>query len=63
LKYAFFLTDKNLTTEKDLLGRLICHLDDKPAVLSISGQQYILPERCSFLMSDASNLEPLLTHG
>ena len=42
---------------------MICHHGDTPMLLNISGQKYVLPANCSFLLSDASNLSPLLDYG
>ena len=42
---------------------MICHHEDTPMLLNISGQKYVLPSNCSFLLSDASNLSPLLDYG
>ena len=64
--YLFFFvisTDKNLPSEHNLFGHLISHLKEEPALLNICGQPYIIPPQCTFLMSDSSNLQPLIDHG
>ena len=50
-------------SEEDLLDRVISYPHDKPTVMDISDNKYILPTSCSFLMSDASNLKPLISYG
>ncbi|XP_068726855.1 N(6)-adenine-specific methyltransferase METTL4-like isoform X1 [Montipora capricornis] len=52
----------DLRNVKDLFGRMIFHPQDSPRLLNISGQDFVLPENCSFLLSDASNLSPLVVH-
>ncbi|KAL9950307.1 hypothetical protein ACROYT_G042787 [Oculina patagonica] len=47
--------------KKDLMERMISYPCDKPTVLHISEDKYILSANCSFLMSDASNLKPLVS--
>ena len=42
---------------------MICHHEDTPMLLNISGQKYVLPANCSFLLSDASNLSSLFDYG
>lgn len=59
----FFLEDQDLTIEKNLFDRMICHHEDTPLLWNISGHEYVLPANCSFLLSDASNLNPLLDYG
>ena len=59
----FFLEDQDSTIEKNLFDHMICHHEDTPVLLNISGQKYVLPANCSFLLSDASNLNPLLDYG
>lgn len=49
-------------SEKCLLNRIICHPCNKPTVLNLSGERYILPADCNFLMSDAENLGPLVNY-
>ena len=57
-------SDKNIAaSERDLLDRMISYLGNNPAVMNISGDKYILPADCSFLMSNASNLKPLINYG
>ena len=53
----------DLRNVKDVFGRMIFHLQDSPSLLNISGQDFVLPENCSFLLSDASNLNPLVVYG
>jgi len=58
-----FLSGENIAvSERDLLDRMISYPCDNPAELNISGDKYILPANCSFLMSNASNLKPLINH-
>lgn len=52
----------DLRNVKDVFGRMIFHLQDSPSLLNISGQDFVLPENCSFLLSDASNLNPLVVY-
>ena len=63
LSFLFFLEDQDSTIEKNLFDHMICHHEDTPMLLNISGQKYVLPANCSFLLSDASNLNPLLDYG
>jgi len=59
-----FLSGENIAvSERDLLDQMISYPCDNPAELNISGDKYILPANCSFLMSNASNLKPLINHG
>ena len=50
-------------SEKSLLNRIIYYPGSKPTVLNVSGEKYILPADCNFLMSDAQNLGPLVNYG
>ncbi|XP_067027648.1 N(6)-adenine-specific methyltransferase METTL4-like [Acropora muricata] len=54
--------DQDSTIGKNLFDHIICHHEDTPMLLNISGQKYVLPANCSFLLSDASNLNPLLDY-
>ena len=60
---SVLLLGETIKSEKDLMDRIISHPCDKPMVLNISGDKYILPADCSFLMSDATNLKPLVSYG
>ena len=60
---CFLLEGDYTGSEKSVLNRMISYPCDKPTVLNISGDKYILPANCNFLMSDASNLRPLVNYG
>ena len=62
-KLFSFFSGENIASESDLLDRMISYPCNNPAVLNISGDKYILPANCKFLMSNASNLKPLISHG
>ncbi|KAK2549246.1 N(6)-adenine-specific methyltransferase METTL4 [Acropora cervicornis] len=59
---ACIFHNKDSTIGKNLFDHMICHHEDTPMLLNISGQKYVLPSNCSFLLSDASNLSPLLDY-
>ena len=57
-QYYFLGRGQNLY----LVNRMVHCAAEKSILLDVCGAQYIIPPRCSFLMSDMSTLQPLL-HG
>uniref|UniRef100_S4RYP4 Methyltransferase like 4 n=1 Tax=Petromyzon marinus TaxID=7757 RepID=S4RYP4_PETMA len=47
-------------TAKTAVGRVVENRRRGPSVVDFDGHEYVLPPRCSFLLSDVARLEPLL---
>ncbi|XP_075930110.1 N(6)-adenine-specific methyltransferase METTL4 isoform X3 [Petromyzon marinus] len=50
-------------TAKTAVGRVVENRRRGPSVVDFNGHEYVLPPRCSFLLSDVARLEPLLQYG
>ncbi|CAN0137560.1 unnamed protein product [Lampetra planeri] len=50
-------------TAKTVVGRVVENRRRGPSVVDFNGHEYVLPPRCSFLLSDVARLEPLLQYG
>jgi len=45
----------------DVINRLVSYMVSVPTVASLDGHKFLLPARCRFLLSDISNITPLLS--
>jgi len=49
-----------LLKSEDIVNRLVSYMAPVAAVASLDGRRFLLPARCRFLLSDISNITPLL---
>ncbi|XP_047382896.1 N(6)-adenine-specific methyltransferase METTL4 isoform X1 [Sciurus carolinensis] len=55
--------DDMTVTEQDLLSRVVENNSNFTKMITLMGQKYLLPPKCSFLLSDISCIQPLLNCG
>ncbi|XP_061821749.1 N(6)-adenine-specific methyltransferase METTL4 [Nerophis lumbriciformis] len=55
--------ERGCTSHLDLFSRVTEHTSDCAAVVTLMGEEYVIPPHTAFLLSDFSRMEPLLRYG
>ncbi|XP_061778183.1 N(6)-adenine-specific methyltransferase METTL4 isoform X3 [Nerophis ophidion] len=55
--------EQGCTSHLDLFSRVTEHTSDCATVVTLMGEEYVIPPRTAFLLSDFSRMEPLLRYG
>ncbi|XP_069816187.1 N(6)-adenine-specific methyltransferase METTL4 isoform X2 [Dendropsophus ebraccatus] len=53
-------TESPFSQDGDYLSHITENTSDSPKIIHLMGEKYLIPPRSSFLLSDISNMEPLL---
>ncbi|KAM6900562.1 N(6)-adenine-specific methyltransferase METTL4 [Xenentodon cancila] len=56
-------TDKGCTSHVDLFSRVTENNRDWAAVVSLMGEEYVIPPHSAFLLSDLTRIQPLVQYG
>lgn len=54
------ITEGGCTTNIDLFSRVTEHNQDCAAAVTLMGQEYVIPPRTAFLLSDVTRMKPLV---
>ncbi|XP_053198800.1 N(6)-adenine-specific methyltransferase METTL4-like [Scomber japonicus] len=55
--------DGGCTSHLDLLSRVTENRSDRAAVVTLMGEEYVIPPRSAFLLSDFTRIQPLVRYG